>query len=385
MTLIRFAALLVGVLWLPGGAASAQNYRGEAVPVVQRVDAVELIRVRLLTFAFGREGPMDTPLPTAPVAGREYFFEADVSGIESVATIRFELLNSSGMQLQTVTVWRDSDASDEGEFHGFVKLPSLPFRFAVSGSNTNGTPFRFVLNTVFQPVPTGPVEQPILPPGISAADRNQLQMFLDAYRQELQTRSAQAAIDHPGGVITIARASVSRITYEPLNSVSGSPIGLRLHYSIRFPARQSIAAMPHVFPAYATSAWRGAVTMKVSGGTITPLPQMIGAQSLQDVIVYGGTATYQGGSTYNFTVDLVPDYVIQGTQSGRYCIYEQKFINRAAWDALIASTADVPYTVSISDTETTATIPGFFSQRTFYRNFTADGATDCGSSPTNRF
>ena len=125
--------------------------------------------------------------------------------------------------------------------------------------------------------------------------------------------------------------------------------------------------------------------MKVMGGTISPLPQTVAAQSMQDVILYGAPATYQAGSTYNFTIDLVPDYVIQGAQSGRFCIYEQKFINRAPWDALIASTADMPYTISISDTDTAATIPAFFAQRTFYRNFASDGAADCGPVPTNRF
>ena len=125
--------------------------------------------------------------------------------------------------------------------------------------------------------------------------------------------------------------------------------------------------------------------MKVSGGTINPTPQLVGALSLQDVIVYGAAATYQAGSTYNFTVDMVPDYVIQGTQTGRFCLYEQKFSNRAVWDALIASTADVPYSVSISDSETAATIPMFFSQRTLQKNFTAEGAFDCGPVPNTRF
>ena len=114
--------------------------------------------------------------------------------------------------------------------------------------------------------------------------------------------------------------------------------------------------------------------MKVSGGTITPTPQLVGPQSLQDVIVYGAATTYQAGTTYDFTIDMVPDYVIQGSQTGRFCLYEQKFSNRTVWDALIASTADVAYSVSISDTETAATISTFFSQRTFQKNFTADGA-----------
>src|SRR5262249_37452171 len=73
--------------------------------------------------------------------------------------------------------------------------------------------------------------------------------------------------------------------------------------------------------------------MKPLGGTITPAPQMVGVQSLQDVLVYRAAATYQAGTTYSFTVDLVPDYVFQGTQTGRFCIHEQKVTNRAVWDA----------------------------------------------------
>jgi hypothetical protein len=381
-TLIRCASVLL--LVLVATVASAQTYRGEAIPVTQRVDPVEILQLRFLTFAFGREGPMDTPLATPPVAGNEYFFEADVFGIESATTIRFELLDITGRSLQTVAVWKDSDASDNGEFHGVVKVPGGPFRFAVIGTSRTGTAFRAV-STVFQPSTAGVVEKPILPPGLSAAQSSQLQQLVTAYQQELRTHAAHAAAEHPDGVITLARAVVSRITYEPLNSKSGLPIGLRLHYSIRFPVRQTIAAMPHVFPVYQNTAWRGFVAMKVSGGAITPTPQLVGPQSLQDVIVYGAATTYQAGTTYDFIVDMVPDYVIQGSQTGRFCLYEQKFSNRAVWDALIASTVDVPYSISISDTEIAATIPTFFSQRTFQKNFTADGAFDCGSVPNSRF
>jgi hypothetical protein len=383
-TLIRCVSVIL--LVLVATVASAQTYRGEAIPVIQRVDPVEISQLRFLTFTFGREGPMDMPLAAPPVAGDEYFFEADVFGIESVTTIRFELLDISGRSLQTVAAWKDSDASDNGEFHGFVKVPGGPFRFAVIGTSKTGTPFRSV-STVFQPSISGVAEKamPILPPGLTAAQSSQLQQLVTAYQQELRTHAAQAAAEHPDGVMTLARAVVSRITYEPLNSKSGLPIGLRLHYSIRFPVRQTIAAMPHAFPVYQNIPWRGVVAMKVSGGTINPTPQLVGPQSLQDVIVYGAATTYQAGTTYDFTVDMVPDYVIQGSQTGRFCLYEQKFSNRAVWDALIASTADVPYSVSISDTETAATIPMFFSQRTLQQNFTSDGAFDCGPVPNSRF
>src|SRR5437870_8371848 len=99
-----------GALWLAfvlaATGANAQNYRGEAVPVVERVDGVEFSRLRFLAFVFGREGPMDAPLPTPPVAGREYFVEADIFGIESVSSIRFEIVDAGGRALQTLTMWK---------------------------------------------------------------------------------------------------------------------------------------------------------------------------------------------------------------------------------------------------------------------------------------
>src|SRR5262245_8318313 len=110
----RYGLLLI-FLALTATVADAQNYRGEAVPVMQRVDLGEFLRLRFLTFAFGHEGPMDTPLSTPPVAGREYLVEADVFGIESAATIRFDLLDATGRALQTITMWKQSDGSTDGE------------------------------------------------------------------------------------------------------------------------------------------------------------------------------------------------------------------------------------------------------------------------------
>ena len=217
---------------------NAQNYRGEAVPIAERVDPVEFSRLLFLTFVFGREGPMDAPLATPPVAGREYFVEADIFGIESVSSIRFEIVDAGGRALQTLTMWKASDSSTDGEFYGFVTIPNQPFRAAASGTNTSGAAFRVVLDTVFQPATNGPPEQSVLPPGIPANQAAQLQGMVAAYRQQLKTRAAQAAAEHPGGVITLARAVVSRIAYEPLSAASGAPIGLRLRYSMRFASRR---------------------------------------------------------------------------------------------------------------------------------------------------
>lgn len=384
---IKSASLLIVCLLLSHADVGAQNndYRGETVPVVGRTDPLEFSRLRFLTFTFGHEGPMDTPLNTPPVSGRQYFVEADVFGIESASSIRFEFVDTASRTLQTLTLWKASDASNDGEFYGFVTVPNQPFRAAMSGTSRSGASFRSTLDTLFQPSANGLAARVILPPGLSENQRAQLERAIAAYRQEFQTRAAQAAVDHPDGVVLLKRAVVSRITYEPFNSASGVPLGLRLRYSLQFPSRQTIVAVPLVFPVYSQTDWRGIVEMKPLGGTITPAPQMVGAESMQDVIMYRGAATYQAGTTYSFTIDLVPDYVVQGTQTGRFCIYEQKFNNRSAWDALKSSSAPIPYRVSISDTETYANIPVFFPQRAFYESFQRSGALDCGPGANTRF
>ena len=388
MNLSRLAVwglLLAGAGLGMAQAPAAQTFRGTAVQIAGRAEPVELLRFRFLTFAFGHEGPMDTPLSTRPVNGRQYLVEADVSGIESAATIRFELVDTANRPLQTPAFWKTSDGADDGEFYGFVTVPGQPFRIAISGTTIGGVPFRAILAPLVQPSASAPVEQPVLPPGLDAAQRTQLEQMVSAYRQELQARGARAAIDHPDGVIALPRVEVSPIAYEPLAGASGAAIGLRLRYSMRFPAARTIVAVPLVFPVYQQPAWRGLVEMKPLAGTITPPPQMVGVQSLQDVIVYRAGATYQAGITYSFAVDLVPDYVFQGTLTGRFCLYEQKFSNRTVWDAIKASQTPVPYTISISDTDTSARIPLGHPQQTFYQSFLAIGALDCGPGANIRF
>jgi hypothetical protein len=186
-------------------------------------------------------------------------------------------------------------------------------------------------------------------------------------------------------LIQLARAVVSRITYEPFSNASGATVGMRLRYSIQFPSRQTIVAVPFVFPVYSQTDWRSIVEMRPTAGTITPAPQMLGVQSMQDVIVYRGGATYQAGTTYNFTIDFIPNYIVQGTQTGRFCIHEQKFSNRLVWDAVKSSQAPTPYRISISDVETHANVPAFFPQRTFYESFSTGGALDCGPDANTRF
>jgi hypothetical protein len=163
---------------------------------------------------------------------------------------------------------------------------------------------------------------------------------------------------------------------------------MRLHLAVRFGAEWHYSVRPHVFPLYANANWRGAVTMKVLDGEVTPAPKNTAADSLADVIRYGGAAQYEAGVTYRFQFDLVPGYVIRNKAGTRYCLYMEEFRvsgRLPLWNAIAASNAPVRYRVDLSSlgfiSETEAIAP----QRTFYESFLSEGAPDCGPAPNVNF
>jgi hypothetical protein len=126
------------------------------------------------------------------------------------------------------------------------------------------------------------------------------------------------------------------------------------------------------------------------GDETTEWDDNAGAETGRSSVAAGCDRLYRrsdipGRREYTFTVDMVPDYVFQGTQTGRFCIYSQRVTNRAVWDGLMASQATVPFSISISDTGTFASISSFFAQRTLFESFSAAGAFDCGPAPNVRF
>jgi hypothetical protein len=365
---------------------SGQDFRGEIAPSSSDGMPAAISLFRFQTLAFGREGPDYFPLKSTPVQGREYMAEVRVDGIETVASVRFELTDTSGRALQAVQFWKVTDSSTDGEFIGFVPVPSQPFRIAAVGTDRRGAAFRVLSRAPVQSVAGGTDEPGLLPPGIPASELGRIQQIIDGARRETSARAARAAREHPGGIIALSGSSLSRIAYEPFTSVAGAPLGLRLRYSLRFDSDSTVIAIPHVFPVYKQYEWRGLVTMKGARGTISPAPGMPGATSLNDVIVYGARAQYRAGVTYTFSIDMIPDYVFQGTLSGRYCVHDQKFASRPApWNALLASSDAPSYSVSWNDIGSTAEIPAYYAQSTLRANFIAAGATDCGPAANIRF
>jgi hypothetical protein len=370
--------------------AFAQDYRGTVRPVdtERPSSAIAFSDFRFNSLVFAHEGPDYFPIKTAPVIGREYMVDAEIFAIEEVTNIRFELLDELGQPIQTLILWKTSDAAGSGQFVGLLTVPTHPFRCIASGTDRRGIAFRRSFSRLFRPVASSAPESDPLPAGMNDPRiAGQLQTLFEKRRQATRARSEEARRAYPGGVINLARVQFLGMTYEPFVSPKGNVLGVRLRYRFQPSVDTIIAAVPHVFPWYQAWDWRSVVGMKAVQGSIDPQPEAYGVASVSEVILYNARARYRAGITYSITVDLAPDYVIQGQISGAFCMYEAKFNGRARtnWEAIRESVALVKYPVSITDVDFSGEIPLFYPQHAFYEGLVNEGARDCGPTPTTRF
>ena len=195
-------ALLLALASLP---AAAQDFRGSVVPrntAPRSAKAIDFFAFDFQSIIWGRHGPSYFEIETPPVKGREYLVEADVSGIDAIASLQFYIADEAGSSAEPLIMWKTDDSESDGEFLGFVTVPSHPFLVVVSGSDRHGTPFRRAFPEVIRPVDSAQ-ERPLLPPGIDGSQADQVQSWVDELRGRLKARSTQAERLHPDGIIAL--------------------------------------------------------------------------------------------------------------------------------------------------------------------------------------
>ncbi len=156
---------------------------------------------------------------------------------------------------------------------------------------------------------------------------------------------------------------------------------------MRFGAEGDYAVQPTLIPEYKNTDWRQ-VTLKVLDAQAVPAPVNPNADTLDDVLRYGGAAHYQADQVYRLQFDLTPTYVIRNVTKSRFCVYTEQFratSHMALWDAVQDSESAVKYPVSMSTLDFQAKTGELPPQRIYLENFLRDGAGDCGPSPTNPF
>ena len=156
-------ALLLALATL---SAVAQDFRGSVVPrntTLRSARAIDFSAFDFQSLIWSRHGPSYFEIGTPPVKGREYLVEADVSGIDAIASLRFYLADEAGSSAEPLIMWKADDSESDGDFMGFVTVPFHPFLVIVSGTDRHGTPFRRAFPDVIRPVDSAQ-ERPLLPP-----------------------------------------------------------------------------------------------------------------------------------------------------------------------------------------------------------------------------
>lgn len=162
---------------------------------------------------------------------------------------------------------------------------------------------------------------------------------------------------------------------EVLYSKTGNPIGVRLNYQMRFPDSdyfwQSVSISPkdHL----GASIW---ASMQMVNRNIEP------PMTSTDPSKYA--VRYEQGKTYKFTVDMIPDFVIQNVDKTKQCIRKPSKDYVDTFQKLIQN-EDVRFDIMVSGTEFIGITANTYSFKEFYDSAIKEGAFECGENQTNHF
>jgi hypothetical protein len=174
-------------------------------------------------------------------------------------------------------------------------------------------------------------------------------------------------------ISTLRGIKVFDVTDEPLLSGQGTPLGIRMRYSVRFP-RDGVYPPTPVLTA--TDERLQAHSMRVIHTEITPRPEAAHSDSLNT----GTYARYKSNLTYSFVVDLVPGFVILSPDKNKSCL---SFLNPAEKAAVTTSDSTTRFLVHIDGTDYGGYLGGApqvtknaYSVREFYQGAAKNGAKD---------
>ncbi|HKX33576.1 MAG TPA: hypothetical protein VJ302_38210 [Blastocatellia bacterium] len=310
---------------------------------------------------FGRNGAymMDRFQPS-----RTTYQQAQVyaSGF-NLDTIEFQMINEQGEVISPIK-FRQSDLSNPSGFTLLINTPDQPFRVLARGRDTNGQSFQRVFHWLIKPHATEPSTVPPESPVVAGA--NQVPPELDREASE--------------GEQKIVRAWIVKWSDEPLISEKGNQIGIRLYYSIRFPVKGSYSPYPQLYPERLGSIYTGALSMRVHKVSVEPWPENLDNPTQ---LAFGARATFSQRPTYNFTIDLVPNYTVYNEQKG-FCLQSKAYNQpslRERFEREVTSEQKLRFRFSVPGTDIDGRLPTL-TENTYIPNvwrlgYLKEGAKDC--------
>jgi hypothetical protein len=329
---------------------------------------------------FGRAGifSMDR---FQPIRGARQHAQIHTSSY-NIDTIEFRLIDEQGELIAPIK-FRQSDYSIPHNFTLLLDTPDRPFRIAARGRDTSGRSFHRVLGWLIRPQVSDPSIAGTTPrtEGAPASADNEAQTWTP---QEWNQNVVE-------GEYKIIRAQIVNWSDEPLLTEKGNPIGIRLKYSIRFPVDGSYSPFPSLYPDRASRGFTGALGMRVHKGSVEPEPDSAQKSSQW---LFGGRGTFKAGVVYNFSVDLIPNYVFFNEQKGAFCLQTKAYIQsggpagpgghpalRERFEREVTSETRIRYRISISGIDLDGWQP-LLTERTYAPNawrqsYRREGAVDC--------
>ncbi len=327
---------------------------------------------------FGRAGAFSMDR-FQPLRGSRHQAQIYASGF-NIDTIEFRMIDERGEPLGLIK-FRQGDYSNPHNFTLFLETPDRPFRVAARGRDINGKSFQRVIGWLISP-------QTADPPNAGASPRTEGAPA----EGDSQAQAWPPPQDWSQGLVEgeykVIRAEIVSWSDEPLFSEKGNPIGVRLRYSIRFPVDGSYSPFPSLYPERPSRGFTGALGMRVHKGSVEPEPE--GAQKSNQWI-FGGRGVFKAGVVYNFSVDLIPNYVFFNEQKGSFCFQTKAYIQpsgptpapglRERFEREVTSETRIRYRLSISGIDLNSRQP-MLTERSYAPNawrqgYRREGAVEC--------
>jgi hypothetical protein len=284
-----------------------------------------------------------------------------VSGA-NLEMVNFMLVNEQNEIIGPLR-FRQGDFSNPTNFLILIEVPAQPARVMVRGREQSGSTFQRIYPQLIVPTVTASATPETAPPVV------------------VPTVGTQAEERMSEGEYRIIRAQVSSYNDEMLLTESGNPVGIRLRYVVRFPVDGYYSPLPNLYPEKIGNGYTGALSMRLLRSSVSPLPE--GVTQPQQVL-YAGRTLYKRDQPYEFTVDLVPNYVIYHEQQKKYCLQSRAFSQgdmRERFEREVKSEGRIRYRFSISGTDYDGRQPTLtekgYAPGVWYASLQKEGVVEC--------
>lgn len=396
LVVISFAIAVLLVLALLGvkqsdsspGVSQQRSWTVEKVPSRSTNGAdIEFVDFAFEQFAMSRYGPGPFRIDDLPSKSTKYFVTPKLTGAETIATVKFEAVDQHGALIAVIPIIQRNGPNGDPEFYGVMLVPDRPFRIVASGQAVDGSSYKVTYESLFVPTSAPPKPNAGFPLEPKDA-KKMLALLKDSERKEY-SKIEQEFAKFRDGMIVMPRTRVFNVNYSPIFSSSGRPLGFRITYEVEFSQDGWYNPELGVIPDFENPEWRGKMNMAVHDGSIEPKPIEESPQVQSHPLENGAGYGYRANTTYHFTAELLPDYVIRNEQKTKFCLNSQAFnYDPQAVEvrkAIVASKAPITYRISIKNSGFEGIIEKFYSHHELYNSFVAEGAVDCGPQPTSRF